>query len=223
DAGTLHATADKVTLVGDSVEISATPGDMPTVPEYYSKIFVLTMGDNLLIKGVNAEAPVFSVMEPGMYTIHTLVYDGREGSPNFLDLSVVGSETTGVDVLNIVIDNGLCASLDVAGAPVYVEEPTTTCEVSAGTLTANSTEVCSTGETMISATPNHDAVVPMDYSILYVLTEGSELIIRQVSETPEFTVEDGGQFTIHTFVYPTGLDLSVVVPNVTTGFDVNAL
>ncbi|MBC3759313.1 T9SS type A sorting domain-containing protein, partial [Hyunsoonleella sp. SJ7] len=206
----------------DSVEISATEDGNQVVPDGYSKIFVLTMGEALLIKGVNMDAPVFEVTEPGMYTIHTLVFDGRSDSPNFLDLGVVGPTTTGVDVLNIVIENGLCASLDVTGAPVYVEEADS-CDVSAGTLTASAEEVCSTGEVVISAHPNNDAIIPNDYSVLYVLTQGEGLIIRQISETPEFTVVGGGHYTIHTFVFSTGLDLSGVVPNVTTGFDVNAL
>ncbi len=35
---------------------------------------------------------------------------------------------------------------------------------------------------------------------------------------------EGGSYTIHTLVYdPNTLDLSIVVPGVTTGFDVNGL
>ncbi|MGC6431750.1 MAG: hypothetical protein ACON5F_11970, partial [Jejuia sp.] len=129
------------------------------------------MGESLLIKGVNAE-PVFDITAPGMYTIHTLVYDGREGSANFLDLSVVGPETTGVDVLNIVIENGLCASLDVAGAPVYVEA----CTADAGTLHATADKVTLVGDSVeISATPGDMPTVPEYYSKIFVLTMGDNL------------------------------------------------
>ncbi|TBN13726.1 T9SS type A sorting domain-containing protein [Hyunsoonleella pacifica] len=222
DAGTLTADADTVTLTGDSVTINATPDGNIVVPDYYSQIFVLTSGDNLVIEAVDS-APSFAVTAPGKYTIHTLVYDGRPDSANFLNLGIVNfGETTGGDVLEVVMYNSLCASLDVSGAMITVIAPEE-CTANAGTLAANATEVCSTGEVVISAQPNGDANVPQDYSVLYVLTEGNELIIRQIADTPEFTISGGGNYTIHTFVYPTDLDLSGVVPNVTTGFDVNGL
>ncbi|TBN01407.1 T9SS type A sorting domain-containing protein [Hyunsoonleella flava] len=220
DAGTLIADASEVTLAGGNATLKATHDVAPTIPSEYSRIYVLTSGDNLVIEQVNY-LPNFTVTKVGKYTIHTLIYDARESSINFLDLGIVKfGETTGVDVLGIVTENGLCASLDVTGAPVEVVAKEV-CTVNAGTLTATVSEVCSTGEVVISAHPNGDADIPSEYSVLYVLTQGDELIIRQIADTPEFTVMGGGDYTIHTFVYPTGLDLSGVVPNETTGFDVN--
>ena len=64
---------------------------------------------------------------------------------------------------------------------------------------------------------NPNANVPEGYSTLYVLTSGEGLVIEQVNGTPDFTVTAAGDYTIHTLVYPAGLDLSVVVPGVTTG------
>jgi hypothetical protein len=74
------------------------------------------------LKQVSA-TPSFVVNAAGNYTIHTLVYDADPNSANFLDLSVVQfGTTTGGDVLNLIVTgNGLCASLDVAGAPVQVQ------------------------------------------------------------------------------------------------------
>ena len=81
----------------------------------------------------------------------------------------------------------LCASLDVAGAPVHITNP------DAGTLTATATNVSlEGGSAMISATPNGDANVPSGYSTLFVLTQGEGLVIEQVSGTPEFTVKEAG-------------------------------
>jgi hypothetical protein len=48
-------------------------------------------------------------------------------------------------------------------------------------------------------------------------------VIEQLGATPEFTVTSIGLYTIHSFVFPSDLDLSVVVPGTTTGFDVNSL
>ncbi|MCA0154544.1 hypothetical protein LBV24_15060, partial [Winogradskyella sp. 2Y89] len=185
------------------------------VPNDYSVLYVLTQGEGLVIQQVNTESPEFTVAGGGDYTIHTLVY------PNGLDLGIVQlGVTTGFDVNGLLIQGGgeLCASLDVAGAPVHITNP------DAGTLTATESNVSlSGGSATISATPNGDANVPSGYSTLYVLTEGPELVIRQIEAMPEFTVTSAGNYTIHTFVFPTGTDLSVVVPGVTTGFDVNSL
>jgi hypothetical protein len=177
-------------------------------------LFVLTQGEGLVIEQVNT-SPEFTVNGGGNYTIHTLVY------PNGLDLSIVElGVTTGFDVNGLLIQGGgeLCASLDVAGAPIHITNP------DAGTLTATETNVTlAGGSAMISATPNGDANQPEGYSTLFVLTQGEGLVIEQVNTAAEFTVNAAGNYTIHTLVYPTGLDLSVVELGVTTGFDVNGL
>ncbi|MCX7549863.1 T9SS type A sorting domain-containing protein, partial [Xanthomarina sp. F2636L] len=77
-----------------------------------------------LIIEQTAATPEFTVTAAGDYTIHTLVAEVTDNTdPNYLDLSViVPGTTTGGDVLNIVTSNGLCAALDVAGAPIMVVE-----------------------------------------------------------------------------------------------------
>jgi hypothetical protein len=223
DAGTLTIDQDPVTLGGSSVTVSATPDGNLVVPAGYSVIYVLTSGPNLVIEQVNT-SPVFDITAVGDYTIHTLVFDGDSTSPNFLDLSVVQfGVTTGVDVLNLVTANGLCASLDVAGAGVHVQP----CTADAGTLTIDQDPVMLVnGSATVSATPDGNIVVPAGYSVLYVLTSGNSLIIEQVATTPSFTVAAAGDFTIHTLVFDGDstsqnfLDLSVVQFGVTTGVDV---
>ncbi|WP_299130675.1 hypothetical protein, partial [uncultured Winogradskyella sp.] len=217
DAGTLTAVYSSVALSNGEAQLSATPNGDVHVPADFSKIFVLTSGSDLVIEQVNA-TPNFTVTEAGNYTIHTLVY------PSDLDLSIVElGVTTGFDVNSLLIQGGgdLCASLDVAGAPIHVgEEP---CTAYAGTLTVVESTVCSTGEVTISATSNGDANEPAGFSTLFVLTSGDDLVIEQVGGSPEFTVVGGGDYTIHTLVYPETLDLSIVELGVTTGFDVNSL
>jgi len=55
----------------------------------------------------------------GTYTIHTLVAETSDNtSADFLDLSVVvPGTTTAADVIDIVTNNDICASLDPVGAP----------------------------------------------------------------------------------------------------------
>ena len=200
--------------------ISASVDSMPNVPEGYSVIYVLTSGDTLAIQGVSA-TPEFTVDAPGMYTIHTLVYDTLT-----LDLSiVVPGVTTGFDV-NALLEQGggdICAALDVAGAAFMVEA--CTCAADAGNLTANAFDCqeCRC-QTNISATADVIPNVPTGYSVIYVLTTGDTLAIQGVNATPEFMVDAAGTYTIHTLVYDTlTLDLGIVVPGVTTGVDVNNL
>ncbi len=94
DAGTLTADQTSVSLESPGVMISATPNGDINVPTGYSTIYVLTSGDDLVIEQVNADSPSFTVETAGLYTIHTLVYDGNSDSSNFLDLGVVNFGTT---------------------------------------------------------------------------------------------------------------------------------
>jgi subtilisin-like proprotein convertase family protein len=225
DAGTLTADANPVELNGTTT-ISATPNGDINVPTDYEVTYVLTEGPTLVIQDVSTTAPSFDVTVAGDYTIHTLVAETSDNTdPNFLDLSVVvPGTTTGGDVLDIINNNSLCASLDVTGAPITVSE----CIADAGTLTADANPVILSGTTTISATADGNIVVPTDYEVLYVLTEGPSLVIQQVSTAaPSFDVTAAGDYTIHTLVAETSdntspdfLDLSVVVLGTTTGGDV---
>ena len=214
DAGTMSADMMTVCLDGETM-ISATANGDAIVPEGYSNIYVLTMGEDLVIMNAGPD-PMFNVTEGGMYTIHSLVYD-----PNTLDLGIVEiGVTTGVDVFGLIIPGGgdICASLDVAGAMTYVEAPM------AGTLTADESIVALDGPTTISATPNGDSNVPDGYSTIYVLTMGESLTIVNAGGAPEFSVDEAGMYTIHTLVYDeTTLNLGIVELGVTTGVDVYGL
>ncbi|WP_179019982.1 T9SS type A sorting domain-containing protein [Winogradskyella forsetii] len=123
DAGTLTADATPVSLVGGTATISATPNGDIVVPTDYDVTYVLTSGANLVIEQAGA-TPSFDVTTTGDYTIHTLVAETTDNTdPNYLDLSVIDfGMTTGGDVLTLVGDNDLCASLDVTGAPITVDD-----------------------------------------------------------------------------------------------------
>ncbi|MCF8459530.1 MAG: PKD domain-containing protein [Flavobacteriales bacterium] len=99
---------------------------------------------------------------------------------------------------------------------------TCNCTAAAGTLTADATPVCLDGGSAdISATENAAPVVPVGYTVGYVLTSNPGLIIEQVAATPDFTVTEGGDYIIHTLVYnPITLDLSGVVLGTTSALDV---
>jgi hypothetical protein len=215
------------------------------VPEGYVVAYVLTEGAELVIQALGG-TPSFDGLTSGSYTIHTLVY------PDGLDLSFVEvGVTTGFDVNALLAQGGgtLCAALDVAGAPFFItlcddvlgctdpdacnfnEEATfddgtceylSCCEAEAGTLEVVFTTCVEAGGGAVGA---HivSPIVPVGYELAYVLTEGAELVIQGLGGAPSFDGLMAGSYTIHTFVYPEGLDLSFVEVGVTTGFDVNAL
>ncbi|MEO0338030.1 MAG: T9SS type A sorting domain-containing protein, partial [Bacteroidota bacterium] len=167
--------------------------------------------------------PEFEVTETGDYTIHTLVYDART-----LDLSiVVPGTTTGFDVNGLLVQGGgdICAALDVAGAPFSVEE-CAPCSADAGSIWGAQPS-CLTGSYPVALSAPRQVVRPkrpFGYRIIYVLTAGDDLVIQDVNSTPYFLVGKTGEYRIHTLVYdPETLDLGIVVPGVTTGFDVNSL
>jgi hypothetical protein len=221
DAGTLTSDGLPVCLDGGSATFSAIADGNSVVPVGYETIYVLTQGPGLVIVQAGA-TPSFTVTEADEYTIHTLVYD-----PTTLDLGLVEfGVTTGFDVNALLIQGGgtICGSLDVAGAPVTVEE-CVTCDANAGTLTSDGLPVClDGGSATISAIADGNSVVPVGYETIYVLTQGTGLVIVQAGATPGFTVTEADAYTIHTLVYdPTTLDLGLVEFGVTTGFDVNAL
>ncbi len=221
EAGTLAPSFEGCINDGKPATITAvrTSPFVEPVRRYYDVIYVLTSGSNLVIEQV-AEEPEFDVTEPGMYTIHTLVYDKRS-----LDLGIVQfGVTTGVDVVNILANPAICGDLDVAGAKFTVGM--CECPADAGSLDPKIDDSCFTpGHPVeLEADIDHTPTVPSGYSVIYVLTEGDGLVIQDVSSTPSFEVNKTGDFTIHTLVYdPSTLDLGIVVFGQTTGFDVNSL
>ncbi|MBU2941029.1 T9SS type A sorting domain-containing protein, partial [Lacinutrix sp. C3R15] len=110
-AGTMYSSSPISCLSSGEATINAMQNEAANIPEGYQQLFVLTEAFSLTIIGVSA-TPEFNVTNSGFYRIHSLVYN-----PDTLDLSVVlPGSTTGFDVLNIIGDNNICASLDVHGA-----------------------------------------------------------------------------------------------------------
>ena len=116
----------------------------------------------------------------------------------------------------------------VQSQPTFGEENKLICTADAGGVTSLGIAEgdCEDGLVTLEVESNGDAVVPEGYSTLFVLTQGDELVIRAVSETPLFEVEEDGIFTIHTLIYnadaasPDFLDLDAITLGETTGAEV---
>ncbi|WP_299229296.1 T9SS type A sorting domain-containing protein, partial [uncultured Psychroserpens sp.] len=183
DAGTLTADAGPVDLAGNpSVEISATPDGNINIPDGFDSVFVLTTGSDLELIDANFNDAVFTVSAEGLYTIHTLVYD-----PNTLDpgsLPFDGS-VTGFDVLDIIEENDLCASLDAAGAPIEVVNIVVpdndlcadATPIACGDTVNGSTEFATNDDTL----PNCDDDVSEGPGVWYVLTGTGDVLFATAS------------------------------------------
>lgn len=220
DAGSMTAVDDEVCLQNGQATIGAIPNGDAGVPAAYLTLYLLTTGTDPVIQQ-GALTPSFVVSGPGTYTVHTLVYDNTT-----LDLNgLVFGTTTAASINALLVQGGgpICASLDLVGAVITVQD-CDACPADAGSLNPNASTVCiNNGSATIDATPEGNAVVPAGYEFVYLLTTGPDLIIQQGAFTPAFIVTQTGQYTMHTIVYdPATLDLTTVVFGVTSGLDVNA-
>ncbi|PWK18768.1 putative repeat protein (TIGR01451 family)/gliding motility-associated-like protein [Arcicella aurantiaca] len=101
------------------------------------------------------------------------------------------------------------------------------CNINAGTLATTTPNLClpATGGVVLTATVATSPTVPTGYSVKYVLTQGTNLVIQQISNAPTFTVNATGSYTIHTLVFDGNsangsyLDLSTVVLGTTKASD----
>lgn len=96
------------------------------------------------------------------------------------------------------------------------------CEAEAGSLAPGSTTCVQEGGEATAVVVD-EPVVPEGHTLAYVLTQGVDLIIIDLSGQPTWADLQAGDYTTHTFVYPQGLDLGFVEFGQTTGFDVNEL
>ena len=131
DAGTLTLNqSSSVCLENGSAVISATPNGDITVPGNYEITYVLTTTNDLTIIAIS-DAPEFTVSDPALYTIHTLVAETSDNSDdNFLNLSILNlGSSTATNLLSIINGTNTCADLDASGTSVTVIICDTPCEL----------------------------------------------------------------------------------------------
>jgi len=124
--------------------------------------------------------------------------------------------------ITIIDENGCAETCD----PVVIGEPG--CMADAGTLSPVDATCLEVGEVVeLMALPLGNAIVPMGYEVIYVLTSGPNFVLEAVNTSPLFDVDSEGTYTIHTLVAensdlasPDYLDLSGVVFGTTTAADV---
>ena len=199
DAGTITADATPVCLVSGSATIGATLDGNAVVPTGFATLYLMAQGAGQLIVDTDA-SPSFIAAAADDYVIQTLIYDPNTFDP-VTDI-IIGSTTT-ADVNAALLQGGgtICGSLDVTGAAITVEI-CATCDADAGTITADATPVCLVaGSATISATPDGNAVVPIGYTTLYLLSQGAGQLIIATDAASSFTATAADTYAIHTLVY----------------------
>jgi len=212
--------ANRDCLSNGTATLTANRLTSSVIPSGYTRLYVLTRTDSLIIEQVNA-SPTFNVTRTGKFRIHTLVYN-----PATLNLGIVQfGVTTGFNVNALLIQGGgsICAALDVDGAVFQVNTcaQTQVCEAKAGKLQIAQVACLRSGRAVLQARVVENPTVPQGFRIAYVLTSGSNLLIEKInSSSPIFEVNRTGRFTIHTLVYdPTTLHITGIRRG-TTGADI---
>jgi len=119
DAGTITEDATPVCMSGGSATVSATADGNQNVPTGYVQGYALTLAG--VVEQVGATAS-FTVTGAGDYTIHTFVYPA-----GFDPATAIGQAAAAVNALLVQGGGSVCASLDLTGATITVnEEPSAT-------------------------------------------------------------------------------------------------
>ncbi len=123
-AGSVSIATTEYTLSNNQALIKGTLSLNSQVPVGYRIGYVLTYGDNKIIKDIKS-TPQFTVSDTGKYCIHAMVYN-----PGTLDLRGIKNDTTEAsEIASMLRENGgdICASLNLEGTCVTVK--TNPCDI----------------------------------------------------------------------------------------------
>lgn len=213
-AGTLKVLDQACLPLGGTARIRATTLTAPAVPEGFLLRYVLTSTDNLVIQNISSSAD-FNVAATGRYRIHTLVYN-----PATLNLTGVIFGTTRASTINSQLIQGggqICGALDVTGA-IFDVVNCTNCTAYSGTLVkANGPCLDNWWDARLRAAAGVAPVIPAGYQLRYLVSFGSNKVITDIGDKPDFVVHTTGTWRIHALVYnPSTFNLSQIVLNSTT-------
>ena len=174
---------------------------------------------------------LFSGLESGGYKVKFILPSGKTFVTSNVGTSTEDSDA-GVGGFSGVINIDVTKPLgDIGRNNLTIDAGVKAdCIVNAGTLATTIPNLClpDAGSVVLTATVSTAPTVPTGYSVKYVLTKGTDLVIQQVANTPTFTVSATGEYRIHTLVYDGNsangsfLDLSTIILGTTKAGDVIA-
>ena len=198
DAGRLIAANPDAAIDGPGVALEVVRTTMMVVPDGYEVAYVLTTEENggdLVILDLYASLDEAYVTVAGDYRLHTLVAELSDpDDPNYLDASIVEfGTTTAADVLGVVADAGICASLEVPGAMFDVFE----CDVTGGDILTvngtNETDICR--DSVVAVFPQYAVtsdyayiLADADYEILAVVTDPADVNFAAYADATRFNI-----------------------------------
>lgn len=138
-SGRLTPLERRVTLNNEAATLEAIINDAPFIPVGFSKIYLLTSGENMNIIAMDT-LPVFTVNEKGNYQIHTLIIE--EASINLTELL---QKKMSIFYLNLFLKgnkNNFCSALDLKGARFRVRLPDNNVYTGSGSGVGSSRIMC---------------------------------------------------------------------------------
>tara|TARA_Y100000385_G_scaffold291867_1_gene373364 strand:- start:835 stop:6852 length:6018 start_codon:yes stop_codon:yes gene_type:complete len=214
----IYEASEEVCFDGELAILSIVEVNQATIPTRYSEIFILSVGDEKEISHSDL-IPEFVVDAPGQYRIHSGVFN-----PADMRLDDIPEDLTTIDqFISYFMNEGtdICISIDPIGVLFDVDMCTDVCGAFAGNPIGGDIECLGENPVILAVELNPlDIIIPEGYQQIFVLTTGPELIIMG-AQTEMFSVNAPGEYRVHSLVFdPLTLDLSLVEPGVTTGFDV---
>jgi len=119
-SGSLNPVDTPVNLENGTATVAAVPVGDINIPDGFQSIYLLSKGIVAQVIEQIGPDPSFVVTEVGDFSIHTLVYDVG------LDIATINLGVTTInDVATTIIDSEgeICASLDVVGTLIVVQDP----------------------------------------------------------------------------------------------------
>ena len=138
-SGQLEAIERRVILSNEMATLEAVTIEEPTVPDGFSKIYLLTSGEDLTIIDLDTTA-IFTVNKINNYRIHTLVIETTS-----IDLDDLIDTETSVYFLKRFLKgnkNNFCSALDIKGAKFRVRIPNGPIDTGTGSGVGSSRFMC---------------------------------------------------------------------------------
>ena len=192
-AGSLAPVRSPVEISSGIARVSALPTGVAVVPAGFESVYLLTRGTGDVIEAFRADAADFSVTVADTFRLFRFVGEFTDmHSADFFALSSLQLGRTTVDELRRSLEaDGRCARLSLP-ATVVVLPGSGPCLAFAGGLTdPTSDPLPGNARYAIRARPDGQAVVPVGYTRLYVLTAGPGHEVIAVGTAPAFTVGPG--------------------------------